>query len=320
MPRYIRNTVILAKIETAYGVDSTPTGAANAMLVSNVSINPLNASNISRDLIRGYLGGSEQIPGVAYIETSFDVEFQNGGTAGTAAAWGQLLRACGFAEVLLTTPSRVEYTPISASFESATIYYHDDGVLHKLLGCRGDVTIKASVGERPVFSFKFLGLDGGISATANATPTLTGFKTPLIVTDGNTGDITLGCTYSAGALSGGTVYASRGIEIAMGNKVAHTPLLGGETIDLTDRDATGKVELDLTAANEVSFMATVKAATTQGLGIVHGTTAGYKMLMHAPAAQLINPKKSDVNGRRLIGYDVRLTPSSGNDELRIVAL
>ena len=43
MSRLIRNTAILAKIETAYGVDAAPTGAANALLVSNLSINPLNA-------------------------------------------------------------------------------------------------------------------------------------------------------------------------------------------------------------------------------------------------------------------------------------
>jgi hypothetical protein len=56
------------------------------------------------------------------------------------------------------------------------------------------------------------------------------------------------------------------------------------------------------------------------LGFVHGTTAGLKVLVHAPAVQLINPSKQDVNGRRLIGYDLRLVPVSGNDELRIVAL
>ena len=60
--RYHRNTAILAKIEATYGTDATPTEAANALLVSNVSINPLNAQNVSRDLIRPFLGGSEQQP------------------------------------------------------------------------------------------------------------------------------------------------------------------------------------------------------------------------------------------------------------------
>ena len=41
--RYVRNSAILAKVEGTYGTDSTPTGAANAVLVSNLSINPLDA-------------------------------------------------------------------------------------------------------------------------------------------------------------------------------------------------------------------------------------------------------------------------------------
>ena len=34
-------------------------------------------------------------------------------------------------------------------------------------------------------------------------------------------------------------------------------------------------------------------------------------------AQLINPKKADINGRRLIGYDLRSVPVVGNDDLTI---
>jgi hypothetical protein len=33
-PRYVRNSAILAKTETTYGTDPTPTGGANAILVS----------------------------------------------------------------------------------------------------------------------------------------------------------------------------------------------------------------------------------------------------------------------------------------------
>ena len=44
------------------------------------------------------------------------------------------------------------------------------------------------------------------------------------------------------------------------------------------------------------------------------------MLVFMPAVQLINPKKVEKQGRRLIGYDMRIVPSSGNDELKIVAL
>jgi hypothetical protein len=238
------------------------------------------------------------------------------------------LQACGYTTgSLLTTPSRVEHAleATYSAWKSLSIYYYDDGVLHKLLGARGTVSLDLTVGSRPVFKFKFLGLNGGISAVANATPTLTGFKAPLVVTDANTGALTLGCTYATGVLSGGTEYVAGGMSLDVGNDVQFIDLLGtaaaaGQSIDFAQRSMTGSIEFDLTAANEVSFMASVLANTTQAVGLVHGTTAGYKMLVYMPAVQLINPKKVEKQGRRMIGYDMRILPSAGNDELKIVAL
>ncbi|SCX40441.1 phage tail tube protein [Nitrosospira sp. Nsp1] len=317
MARYARNSIILAKIETTPGVDAVPTGAANAILVSNLSINPLNANNVPRDLIRPYFGGSEQLVGSASVEVQFDVEISGSGTAGTAPAWGPLLRASAFLETE-TAAARVEYTPITVNQESLTVYYHDDGVLHKLLMAKGDFTMKMGIGERPVFSFKFTGLDGGVTAVSNPSPTLTPFKKPLVITDPNTGDILLGCTYATGALTGGSSFPSRGLEITMGNAVVYTPLLGGESIDITNREPSGKAQFDLSAAEEVTFMGDIKTNNTQSIGFIHGTTAGNKILVHAPVCQLINPSKQELNGRRLFGCDLRIMPSAGNDDLRIV--
>lgn len=318
MSRYSRNTVVLAKIETTPGVDATPTGGANAILVSNCTINPLVAQNVKRDLIRGFFGGSEELVGVANLEVSFDVEIAGAGVAGNVPAWGPLLRACAFAETIDTGVS-VDYTPVSTGLETLTIYYYDDGALHKLLMSMGDVSFKMGIGERPVMSFKFIGLDGGLAAAANASPTLTAWKRPLVITDSNTNNLLFGCTYATAALSGGTAYTSKGLQVMMGNKTAFTPLLGQETIDITDYDATGSLELDLSAAQEVSFMTSVKTNVTQSIGVEHGTTAGNKVILFASNVQLINPKKTEINGKRLIGYDTRILPSAGNDSLRVVA-
>lgn len=319
MPRYIRNTVICAKPETTAGTDAAPSGAANAILVSDMSITPLDAKNIDRNLVRGYFGASEQLVGTASVKVSFTVELQGSGTAATAPALGNLLLGCGMAEASLSTPNRVEYTPISTVLKTLTIYYYDDGVLHKLLMAMGNCMLSAKVGDRPTLKFEFTGLDGGMSA-ASASPTYTNWKTPVSMTKANVVDITLGATYAAGVLSGGTAYPSTGIEINLGNSVQYTPLLSSERIDIIDRDVSGSTELDLTAAQEVSFMSTVKANTTQSIALTIGTVSGSKLIIHAPAVQMLNPKKVDLNGTRLIGYDLRLVPTAagtGNDELRL---
>jgi hypothetical protein len=91
-------------------------------------------------------------------------------------------------------------------------------------------------------------------------------------------------------------------------------------MDITDRDIVGSAEFDLTAAQEVSFMANVVSNTTQSLAMTIGTVAGNQVILYAPSVQMINPKKSSLNGRRTVSYDLRLLPVSGNDELKIILL
>lgn len=321
MPRYIRNTVLLAKIEATYGTDPSPTGASNAILVSDVSINPLSANNVNRDLVRGYFGGSDQLVGTYNVEVSFTVELAGSGTATTPPAWGDLLRACGFTQTVQT--ASVDYTPVSTfgSNSSVTLYYYLDGVLHEVNGARGTFTIDMNTGERPVMRFRFLGKYVAPVATANATPTFTAFRTPKVVNDTNTEDIRIGAvtyTTSTGVVAAGTQYPWRGLSIDVGNALNFQTLVGSETVEITQREVTGRLSLDLTAAQMVSFMSDVVANTNTAIGVTHGTTTGNIVVIYAPVVQRINPSVEDYNGQALASFDLRLLPSSGNDELRIV--
>lgn len=320
MPRLIKNTIVTAKVQTTPGLDAAPTGAANAVLMSEGSITPLDPQSIDRSLIRGYFGGSEQLVGPASVKLTYAVELAGSGTAGTAPAWGQLLQGCAVAEGLLTTPARVEYMPASTGLKMLTQYYYDDGALHKLIDSMGNCTLSAKVGERPMLRFEWVGLDGGIAVAPNATGVFTPWKKPVAMTKANVIDITLGGTYAAGALSGGTLYNSTGLELNFGNVVNFSAMLSTETVDISDRQSTATIELELTAVQEVALMAAVKANETQSLGFTIGTAAGNKVLIFAPAVQLTNPRKSELNGKRLIGFDLRLVPVNGNDEWRIVVL
>jgi hypothetical protein len=320
MPRYIANTAILTKVETTAGVDAVPTGAADAVLVIDFTITPLDAKNVDRSFIRPYFGGYSQLVGPASVKISFGVELGGSGAAATAPQWGDLLLGCAHAEALLATPNRVEYTPVSLLLKTLTIYYYDDGVLHKLLGAMGTFKLSAKVGERPKLMFDFVGIDGGISAVALPTAVLSAWTAPPVVSKANMADITLGCTYALGALAAGTPYVSTGLELDWGNQVNFTPLVSQETVDLVNRNISGKVVMDLSAAQEVALYASVKANTLQSLGLTIGLTSGNKMIIHAPAVQMVNPSKQEINGRRLIGFDLRIVPNAGNDEIRLACV
>lgn len=321
MPRLIRKTVILVKVETTSGVDAVPTGAANAIQAMDLSITPLDAANIDTNIIHPWFGNSPSLVGSASVKCSFSVLLAGSGTAATAPAWGALLLGCGNAETTgLVTPNRVEYLPATDALKTVTIYWYDDGLLHKLIGCFGNVKLSAKSGESPKLTFDFTGLDAGVSATANATAVLTGWKVPVGITKANVTDVVLGATYATGALTGGTSFNSTGLMLDWANAIAFAPMLTTEQVVMTDRKVSGTLSLELSAAQEVTQMAAVKANTLQSVGFVIGTATGNKIMLHLPSVQLLSPKKEDFNGMRLIGFDLKALPVAGNDEIRIVSL
>lgn len=321
--RYIRDTVILAKKENAYGTDAIPTGAANAVAVSNVRITPLQAQFVPRDLIRQWFGASEELISTFNKAVSFDVEAVGSGTAGTAPAWSDLMKASAWAETVTATFD-VRYKPVTNNQDSASMYVYDSGVLHKLLGAKGMVAISLPLGGIPKLRFSFLGIDGGDTAASPAGVSYAAYQPPQVVTDQFTGDIVLGATLSAAGaaptLTAGTQYPSTGLELDMGIKAEYIPLLGSQSVEITDRKAKGQIRLDATAAQEVAFMQAIKDGTLQSLGILHGTVVGRKFGVFGARAQILAPSKEEIQGKRLIGLDVNFLPSDteGNDEVTLI--
>lgn len=319
--RYERNTAVLLKIETTRGVDAVPVNTTDAILLRKFT-HKLEPKYVNVPEIRPYFGGGVDLLGASFISGTFEVSLAGAGAAGTAPPWNRFMRSAAFAEAI-SAGSRVDYTPVSTALESSTMYYYDDGVLKKALGLCFNITgFKMGYGDVPVLSGNYMALDGGLATASKPVETLTAWNTPLPINTANSGLLTLGGVYATGAITGGVTYPSRGIELAMGGQMDFMDLLGGESVEITDRNVTGKITLDLTAAQEVSFMATVKAGSTQSIGLAHGTAAGYKLLCFCPNVQLKNPVSESLKGKRLLTYDLKVVPTrgTGNDEWCLVAL
>jgi len=100
MPKFWRKKVILFKLESSYGVDPTPTGSANAVQATQVSLTPMDGNDLDRGLDFAWLGRSETIPDQLTVQLDFRVELAGSGSGGTAPAWGPLIKACRFAETV----------------------------------------------------------------------------------------------------------------------------------------------------------------------------------------------------------------------------
>ena len=316
MSRRIRNQVIFAAIETVYG---TPPGivASDAILVSEMTMT-VPREGQSRDLVRGFMGASEELVGVRRAEFTMKVELAGSGAAGTAPQWGKLLRACACAETI-TVSNRVEYTPISAALESISIRFQNDGVWYIARGCMGTAKLSMNAYERPMIEFSFKGFDVAATVAANVTPVFTAWQRPLVISDANSVGFKLGCAYSAGAITGGTTLVSRGITMDLGNSVQHMQLVGGESIDITARETSGTGVVELSTTDEVQWRTDMNANVLSNIGFSHGV-AGNKIVVFAGNVQRLNNQITPYQERALTSFDMRCLPTSGNDEFKIVAL
>jgi hypothetical protein len=103
MPLLTRRTAILAKTESQYATDAAPDGT-DAILIRDLTVTPIEAEVVSRDLIRPYLGNSDQLLAQTRVSLSFEVEMAGSGDAGTAPRFGSLLRACGMNQTITAAP------------------------------------------------------------------------------------------------------------------------------------------------------------------------------------------------------------------------
>lgn len=305
-----RKGALLAKIESVYGTDPVPTGAANAVLFSDFDLKPMEMETVDRNNIRPFLGNNEQLPTGLYCKIDFTVEAAGAGAAGTAPAYGPLLRMCGMSETI-SAGVDVTYAPVSGAFESGTIYFNLDGVLHKLTGARGTVSLEFPRNQRPALKFSFTGLFNTIADAVSPTVTLTAWKTPLAVNRTNTPTLTLH----------GYAGLVDSLSIDVANQVVFRSLIGGqENVLITDRKPAGRIVMEAVSVAAKDWWTTIKAITTGTLQLIHGTTAGNKVQIDAPKVQIIRPSYSDSDGIAMLNADLVLAPNAGNDEFTIKVL
>ncbi|WP_349433571.1 phage tail tube protein [Pararhizobium sp. A13] len=303
--RYFRNRAILAKAETVYGTDAVPTGAANAMLWTNVVFNPSVGDEVGRDLVVPYMGHQGVILTGSHATISGECEIAGSGAAGTAPAWGPTHRACGMMEVIAAGVD-AQYTPISQSQEAVSLYFNVDGVNHVLLGARGTYTFGFTPKQIPRWAYSFTGLLGTISDIVLPAVTLTGFKKPVPVNKANT-------TFSLHGLAG----VCEGVTFDLGNQIEPRFLIGAESIEHVDRVMTGSAVMEAVLLAQKNWFAIADAHTTGALALQHGTTAGNIVKIDAPAVQI--GRLAYGESQKIVNNTLPLmfTTVAGNDEFKI---
>lgn len=303
--------LITAKEETTYGTDSVPTGAANAVLAQNVKLTPMGATEVERQHARPFQGARpSQLVG-KHMKITFEVEAKGSGTAGTAPGFGVLLRSCKMAEVIVAATS-VTYNPVSTNHKSCSIYFYIDGLLFKLVGCRGDWKYKLNADGIVVIEFTFMGLFTQPTDTALATPTFGAQLTqiPLLATTENTP------TFSIGAFA---TAALRSFTFSAGNDVKLRSLIRRRQIIIPASDETLEFQIEAELLATFNPFSLAEAGTTQAVSLVHGVGAGKISTFSIARLQILNPGDlQQQDGVLEYGLRGKCLPSdTGNDQFTL---
>lgn len=303
MALFTRLRVILAVIEGVYGTDPVPTGAANAIRCSNITVTPIGGKTAERQVVYPNFGSLPVALTDKQVLVKFSVELAGSGAAGTAPAYACLLKACGLAETINAGVSAV-YQVTSNTPASVTIYANEDGTLHKLTGARGTATFGFSANALPVINFSFVGQWNAPGAVALPVPAYGSFLNALEVNRANTPTFALG---------GGANVLEK-LSLDLGWTVSHRDRPNAEIVQLTNRMCKGSVSFEASPLGTKDFFNVAYTQTLFPLQLVHGTAAGNIIEIDAPAVQMLQPSYADANGIRLLNASLLLTRNNGDDE------
>jgi len=299
--------VILLAIEPTYNGIVTPTPAADAILVENLSVSDSELKLIQRPTIEASLATRASIFGGRLKEITFDVELKGSGTAGTPPEVGQALRACSMGETIAPGTS-VIYAPVSTGQESAAIWRYLDGRLEKFSGIRGEVAFALETGNKGMASFTLTGHFVDAADTPLPAPT---YDTSLPVPN-------IGGAFAIGGY-GAIINA---MNVSLSNTIATAPDFnssdGFGEVRITKRDVQGSFDPEdvLVATNDFDgqFIANTAMALTTG---PIGTVAGNIITFDLPAVSYRARGEGERDGVQTLDMGFGAADVSGDDGIVI---
>ena len=305
-----KNRLLLAKIEDTYGVEPTFAGA-DALLVSEVDIQPLEVELLDRELVRGSFGNTEKVINGAMSMVKFSVELAGSGTAGTAPGWGSAMRACAFSETIVSETS-VTYAPISTAFESVAFqFFSGTGATateHVILGAQGTWSLEGSAGQIPKLNFEFTGIYKAAAAGTPPTGTFLNQAAPAAFNAANTTPVSVH----------GYAACLESISLDLANNVVFRRLAGcTENVQITDRAPSGQVVIESPTLASKDYFAVVNSQTLGAFSLQHGQTAGNIATLSMPYCNLGSPAYTDSEGITMLTLPFMPNISAGNDEISI---
>ena len=308
MPLLEKLCQLAAKAESVEGTAETRAGA-DVVTVKNFKFDP-NVEMDKRDMVSSSLSGWGFVSGARSAKIEFDLELKGSGTPETPPALGKFLKCCGFSETIdPASPESVTYQPASSGVSSMTLAGYIDGIIQKIWGARGDVSLDLTAGKIGLLHFVFTGADfsevdgallsSGVSYETTVPPAF------------------LSALFTIDSLS--PVFSK--LAIKMGNSVVLRPdgnaASGNKSAVITGREPGLSFDPETALMAICDFSTKLKANNLATFTTTIGSTVGNIITITAPKVQYTSVKSASRNGYLSKGIDCSLNRNAGNDELVI---
>ncbi|MDQ7799562.1 MAG: hypothetical protein RDU76_11585 [Candidatus Edwardsbacteria bacterium] len=149
--------ILLAKAESSYGVDPSPT--ITSLIAAEDVVVEKSAVNIKNKALVGIHGDLPDINYEGPCNIKFKTHLRVPGTAGNTPDIASLLKACSFDETISAGVSVTYELELTDGLltPSVAFYFYDSGRFCKALGCVGKVKINAKAQDLVMLEWEFTG-------------------------------------------------------------------------------------------------------------------------------------------------------------------
>jgi len=298
--------ILLVKIESPYGSDPTPTGAANFLAASNISVRP-NLTYNDTAATDGSLSPRAGTLGQKYIEVTFDYELQMEIASDyKTPPCDPLLLSTGYTDSVADGI----YLPRTTGFQSCTLWVYEEDILWKVNGCRGNVDFNFAAGKPVMLSFTMQGL-----YTKPVDSTFLTSWTEL----GSSPVVAMNQSFDWDTSNHPVVES---LAFGLKNTLAQNPSLddadthGISEIVITNRMPEGSFNPEMIKAGTIDYLTAYESVLQKPISYVvsDGTS---KLTVSLPKTELMSFASGDRGGTLIYDLPFRCVRTTGDDEISL---
>lgn len=268
------------------GVDHIANGAVPlAMQTKGLTVTPYESETVTRDLDDGLNGHQPVIHVNEMMSLSGGIEITASSEAATPVPWAGFFEMAGYG---INVDESVSYSRIlNASDEKdGTLYFNWDGIEHRLIGARVNLTYTGKINELLYFNFEAKGLYGGTVEQVRPTADFSAFLQPLPMNNAND---TL--------LIDGQALNCFGVEENLGNTIERDEGTESLAMFIDDWATEGKFMIEAATLSTFDPFAIVRSNAIIPYQFIHGPQGGRQFIAESSGIQLMPPTPAEYKGK-----------------------